>query len=176
MNDLRELARLIRQRNTLDEAIAHLIGRPALLGHLGEYIASRVFNIRLSEIATTKGIDGHFGDGPLEGRSVNIKLYAMLEGILDIRADALADFFLVLTGPRSSVMSSRGQTRLFSIQGVYLFASSELVQDLTKRGRKLGVAASVRTPLWNAAELFPRQINSRLILSPEQHAMLELFQ
>lgn len=172
---LSRLAELLRQRNALDDAIARLIGRPALTGHIGEYLASRIFNIRLSESATTKAIDGYFASGPLEGRSVNIKIYEMLEGILDIRPDALPDCYLVLTGPRSPALSSRGKSRVFCVRGVYLFRAAEVVQDLTQRGRSVGVAASVRRSLWDAAEVFPRQTCNLLPLTDQQRAMLELF-
>ena len=172
---LHELARLIQQRNALDEQIARLIGRPAQLGHIGEYIASKIFNITLTPTATTKGIDGHFADGPLAGRSVNVKFYPKLQGILDMRPDGVPDYYLVLTGPRSLAMSSKGQTRPVSIQAVFLLEGSAVVEDLTGRGKKVGIASSVRASLWEAAEIFPRQTNTRLTLSQERRAMLELF-
>ena len=175
-DDLGHLALLIQQRNTLDDQIARLIGRPAQLGHIGEYIASKVFNITLTPIATTKGIDGHFADGPLTGRTVNIKFYPKMEGLLDMRLDGVPDFYLVLTGPRVLAMSSKGQPRPVSIQAVFLLEGSAVVEDLTHRGRKVGVASSVRSARWEAAEIFPRQANTRLILSTEQRIMLELFQ
>ena len=76
MEDLGLLASLIRQRNAAEIKIAAIIGRPASIGHLGEYIASKIFNIDLVRSASHKAIDGHFSDGPLAGRSVNIKWYA----------------------------------------------------------------------------------------------------
>ena len=111
MQDLARLAALIQQRNAIDQEIAQLIGRPALIGHVGEYIASRLFGIDLMASASHKGIDGYFGDGPLAGRSVNIKWYAKLEGMLDITPAALPDTYLVLAGPPDSALSSRGATR-----------------------------------------------------------------
>jgi hypothetical protein len=53
-----KLAQLIHERNRISEEIARIIGRPALSGHIGEYIASKIFNIRLEESAISKGIDG----------------------------------------------------------------------------------------------------------------------
>ena len=44
-----------------------IVGRPALIGHVGEYIASRVFGIALEHSAANKGYDGRFTDGPLAG-------------------------------------------------------------------------------------------------------------
>ncbi len=70
---LRRLAALIRQRNGIEREISEIIGRPAHPRHMGEFLAARIFNIRLSDSATTKGIDGHFVDGPLAGKSVNVK-------------------------------------------------------------------------------------------------------
>lgn len=39
MNDLAQLAELIKLKNAVDEQISHLIARSALIGHVGEYIA-----------------------------------------------------------------------------------------------------------------------------------------
>jgi hypothetical protein len=72
-DDLAGLAALIRQRNAIETEITQITGRPAVLGHLGECVASRVFGIALAHAATEKGIDGHFVSGPLRGSSVNIK-------------------------------------------------------------------------------------------------------
>jgi hypothetical protein len=36
-------------------------------GHLGEWIASVVFDIELESSASAKGIDGRFRSGPLRG-------------------------------------------------------------------------------------------------------------
>ena len=100
-SSLQTLASLLHERNALDARIAQLIGRPASPGHVGEFIAAAVFDIDLFESATQKAADGVFRRGALQGRTVNIKIYGKQEGILDIRPDALPDFYLVLTGPRS---------------------------------------------------------------------------
>ena len=42
---LERLAELLRERNRVSTEIAALIGRPALNSHVGEYIASQVFDI-----------------------------------------------------------------------------------------------------------------------------------
>ena len=45
--NLERLAELLRERNRVSTKIAALIGRPALNSHVGEYIASQVFDIEL---------------------------------------------------------------------------------------------------------------------------------
>ena len=57
---LDELAQLIREKNEHDARITAIVGRPALIGHVGEYIASQIFNVALHESATHKGSDGYF--------------------------------------------------------------------------------------------------------------------
>jgi hypothetical protein len=47
MDNLKELANLIEKRNEIDRKIADIIQRPAIPGHIGEFIASRVFDIQL---------------------------------------------------------------------------------------------------------------------------------
>lgn len=58
MDDLDQLAKLLRQHNQIGHQIAGLIGRPALTGHLGEFIASRIFGIELERSANAAGSDG----------------------------------------------------------------------------------------------------------------------
>src|SRR3954471_1765925 len=81
-SDLAVLTDLLRHRNEIDRQIAGLIGRPAERGHLGEFIASRLFGIRIAGSATQKDLDGWFESGPLAGKSVNVKLYGLHEGLL----------------------------------------------------------------------------------------------
>lgn len=64
MSNLEELVRLIHARNETDEEISGIIGRPAEKGHVGEYIASKVFDIALEHAATEKAHDGRFTTGP----------------------------------------------------------------------------------------------------------------
>jgi len=175
MEELKELAELIRQRNALGKEITRIIGRPGQIGHLGEFIAARVFDIALETSAVNKGFDGRFRSGPLAGKSVNIKWYAKKEGLLDIRVDAVPDFYLVLTGPPTKVLHSRGEDRPWLIDSAFLFDAVPLVESLRLRELKLGVATSVRNALWAAAEVFPNARNEKLPLSPDQCAMLSLF-
>lgn len=175
MNDLKQLAELITKRNLLERDITALIGRPAAIGHIGEYIASRVFHIALVESASHKSIDGRFSNEPLKERTVNIKWYAQREGLLDITPDTLPDYYLVLTGPKSAVMTSRGQVRPWVIESVFLFEAQALVDELKRKGVKIGIATSVQQPLWTKAEIYPAQSNDVLILSEQQRQELTLF-
>ncbi|HUW15344.1 MAG TPA: hypothetical protein VM537_36875, partial [Anaerolineae bacterium] len=154
---------------------ASLIGRPAQLGHIGEFIASQVFGIVLEESASRKAIDGHFAGGPLAGRTVDIKWYGRQEGILDISPSDLPDYYLVLAGPKSAASSSRGGVRPWTIVSAHLFDASELADDLRRRGLKVGVASSLCQVLWQEAEIHPQQRNCRLVLTPGQLEMLALF-
>ena len=60
MKNLKQLADLIGKLNALEPEITALIWRPAQIGHIGEYIASRIFGIELVESAAHKAIDGSF--------------------------------------------------------------------------------------------------------------------
>ncbi len=175
MDNLIQLAELIKVRNSIGNDIAALIGRPAQIGHVGEYIASAIFNISLEESATHKGSDGYFIDEPLVGKSVNIKWYGKQEGILDINPNGIPDYFLVLTGPKSVAPTSRGSIRPWIIESVFLINGKELIDILHERGVKVGIATSVIKQLWEGAEIYPQQRNNTLILSNEQCNMLDLF-
>lgn len=176
MDDLVALAELVKARNAVASKIAALIKRPALIGHVGEFIASRVFEIDLEESATQKGFDGSFKEGTLRGCSVNIKWYAKQEGVLDMTPPALPDYYLVLAGPRASAESSCGMTRPWAIEAVYLFNARELAALLESRNIKVGVGTSVRQGLWSEAEIYPTQRNTRLVVSNQQRELLALFQ
>ena len=175
MNDLVRLAELIRQRNAVERKITTVIGRPATTGHLGEFIASKIFRIRLADSASQKGIDGQFHDGPLAGRSVNIKFYPKHDGPLDLSQVASSDFILVLAGPKSAPASSKGQFRPCVIESVFLFDTTVLIDDLRRRGAKFGPATSIRQHYWQAAEIYPVQRSNLLLLSEEQRRLLALF-
>ncbi len=173
--DPQRLADLIRQRNEIGREIAALIGRPATIGHVGEFIAAAVFDIELEESASGRGIDGHFRSGPLAGRTVNVKWYAKHESLLAITPDSLPNFYLVMTGPRSQAMTSRGEARPWLIESVFLFEAAPLVERLKARGVQIGVATSVTRAEWEAAEIYPQPRNPRYRLSEAQRAMLALF-
>ena len=173
--ELRRLASLLKQRNAVDREIAVVLGRPAHAWHIGEFVAAEIFDIRLNESATQKGTDGYFASGPLVGGSVNIKKYSTDQGLLDIKREALPDFLLVLTGPRTPPASSRGTTQPWTIESIFLFEAVPLAKQLSERGVKIGTATSVRRGHWDGAEIYPSPINPALRLTPEQISMIELF-
>ena len=171
------LAELLRERVHLDARIANLIGRPALSGHIGEFIAAEIFGIALNESASAANTDGTFINGPLAGKTVNVKLYGKNEGLLDLPREGMlaADYTLVLAGPRSSAASSRGTTRPIVVTAVYLFENEELLTSLRLRGVKIGVATSVSRSVWEAAEIYPIKRQERLLLDDRQRELLALF-
>ena len=175
MDDLRRLADLLGVMNAVAGDIAALIGRPTQIGHVGEYIASRVFDIQLAESASNKCIDGYFRSGPLAGRSVNIKWTTKNDGLLNLAADSPPHFYLVLAGPKTAPGSSRGTHRPWVISAAFLFDGAELHSALLAAQTKIGVATSVRQRYWQAAEIYPEARNARLVLSDEQRAALTLF-
>ena len=175
MKKLERLAGLIHAKNKIDDEIAEIIGRPSLTGSIGEYIASEIFKIELEQSAVEKGIDGRFTQGPLKEQTVNIKFYAKRENLLDINPDHLPDYYLVITGPKSSPVSSRGTTRPWLISSVYLFNSQKLMNELKNRDVKIGIATSVISKLWDEAEIYPNQGSNIIALSEEQVQQLRLF-
>ena len=174
-DELEELAKAVQRKNRADAEIARIIGRPALIGHTGEYIAAIIFNIKLRRSAASKGIDGCFVGGDLAKKTVNIKWYSKMEGVLDITPEAIPDFYLVMAGPRGAATSSRGTTRPWLISHVFLFDGRELITELESLGVKIGIATSVRKYLWEMAEIYPTQRNNQLVVSEEQRRLLSLF-
>jgi hypothetical protein len=96
---LLQLAELLRIRNELDARISQVTGRSARPGDVGEFIASRVFDIELAATATQAGYDGRFRSRPLAGRTVDIKTYGDAFGGLGMSAHA-CEFYLILSGSR----------------------------------------------------------------------------
>jgi len=175
MDNLKQLALLLHKRNLLEREITALINRPASIGHIGEYIASVIFQIDLEKSASQKSIDGRFRDGSLVGCTVNVKWYAKQEAMLDVMPEALPDYYLVLTGPKSGAMSSRGQVRPWVIECVYLFGAQALIEELRQSNVIMGIATSVRQAMWAKAEIYPSQNNPFLQLSEDQKTALALF-
>jgi hypothetical protein len=172
---VRDVARLLRERNAIDEKIARITGRPVASGHLGEWVASQIFDIRLEESASAPGIDGRFRAGPLQGRTVNVKWYMKHQGLLDSSESAVLDYYLVLAGPPSPAGSSRGTTRPWCIESVYLFDARQLRSEQEARGVKRGVASSVTRQQWLAAQIYPIAHNRVLPVASSQAALLQLF-
>ena len=159
----------------IDNQIAALLGRPAERGHTGEYIAAAIFGITLEESAVNKGSDGIFTAGALAGRSVNVKWYGKQFGLLDINPDGGTDYYLVLTGPKSTALSSRGSTNPWVISYVFLFDAAKLNIVLQTRGVKIGIDTSVVIEQWRQAEIYPEQNNLLLPLNDDQKKQLALF-
>jgi hypothetical protein len=173
--ELAELAALLRERNALDARLGRLLDRPASTGHIGEWIAARVFQIALASAANASGYDGHFTTGRLAGRTVNVKTYGKREGLLDMKSTAPLDYYLVFTGPKAVAMSSRGTLRPFCIDAVYLFDAHRLRVELSERGVKFSEATSVRAVHWDEAEVYPRPNNPLLMVSDAQRHQLAMF-
>jgi hypothetical protein len=169
------IASLLRQRNEIDSSIAKVINRPVTAGHLGEWIASQIFDIVLEESAATQGFDGRFRSGPLQGYTVNIKWYMKRTGLLDTTAFPGLDYYLVLTGPPTPSGSSRGVSRPWCIQAAFLFEERLLNAEQAARGIKSGIASSVIRRLWDEAEIYPQARSRLLITTREQVQMLRLF-
>ena len=142
---------------------------------VGEYIAAQIFNITLERSARKRAHDGRFIAGALAGRTVNVKWYGKQEGVLDLHARGAPDYYLALTGPAGSAVSSRGGTRPWVIQSVYLFDARRLLEDLRARDIKIRTGSSVRQVLWKAAEIYPEPRNTILVLPQEQRDLLALF-
>ena len=131
------------------------------MGVSGEFIASLVFDIKLEE-SGHKGSDGRFRSGPHKGKSVNVKWYIEWGKKLDINADNLPDFYLVLTGSKDEAASK------IITENVFLFEAVSFVLKLRERGTTIGRGdpTSTRNEDWRAA---------RLRLTEEQKASLQLF-
>ena len=178
MNDkkLQELAALIAKRNAISTEIARIIGRPAFDGHIAAYIASEVFAIDLHVSAANKGFDGHFREGKLVGRSVNVKWRGKADRTLNLSPEpSSSDFYLVFAGPAGPPGSSRGQDRPWEIEKVYCFEAAVLLGQLSKRGVKIGTAGSVADEFWRGAEIFPDARANCLMLSDAQRNALSWF-
>lgn len=182
-DDLDRLAALLRQHNKITDEIASLIRRPAERGHVGEWIASKVFGIRLADAATERGFDGVFAGGSLEGRRVNVRWYGFREDMLDLDPSGRAEFYLVMTGAKRAAVSSRDTSRPWVITAVFLFDfdAARLHEALRTGGKTLpkpgdeNKTRSVAGEFWEAAEIHPTARSPLLVLTPEQHDLLGLF-
>ena len=170
MKELRSLAKLVKTRNDAARKISKKIGTPALIGNVGEYIAERVFGIKLETSRTKMGIDGKFKWGALQGLTVNVKMYTIPK-VLDINHDAPADLYLVLAGPSDQ----SGKILPWCIHNAFLFDYKELMKDFKTHERKIKREMSLRKELWTQAEIYPEKRNRRTVLSANQRKMLSLF-
>ena len=172
---LARIAALLGERNRVDASIAKVIDRPVTAGHLGEWIASQIFDIALAESAANQGFDGRFRSGSLRGCTVNIKWYMKRTGLLDTTEFPDLDYYLVLTGPASPSGSSRGISRPWCIQAVFLLEARQVRAGQVARGVRSGIASSVIRKRWDAAEIYPQARNPLLIATPEQVQLLQMF-
>jgi hypothetical protein len=138
-------------------------------------LASQVFDIGLEQSAAATAIDGRFRCNPLQNRTVDIKWYLKREGLLDTSESDQLDYYLVLTGPAAAAASSRGTTRPWCIEAVFLFDAQQLRAEQTQRGVRRGAASSVLKQQWLAAEIYPYPRNPLLPISHEQSELLALF-
>ncbi len=164
------LAVLLRDRNAIDAKIASLIGRPVFAGHIGEFIAARVFDIEMNTSATAKGHDGVFRSGPHTGKTVNVKMHAAHSGLLDMSVADPPDLYLVVAGPSVPAATSRGTHRPLVIESVFLLSHEELLAS----GVKPGIAASVRKAIWTKGCVFP-SASEEFPIAEEQKEILRLF-
>jgi hypothetical protein len=169
---LNELAVLLAERDRVEKQIAGLIHRPPLLGDIGEFIASRVFDIELAPTAVQAGYDGWFGGGSLTGATVNVKAYGDAYGGIDISPHP-CDYYLVLSGPRKPWPPGEHRWR---IAAVYLFDAKLLLAELRGRNIKIGINTSIRTKDLTSAQLYPVEAPGAPIhITEEQRAELSLF-
>jgi len=174
VSDLPQLASLLKSRNTIDSKIATLIGHPVQAQSVGEHIASVIFGIALEEPTPHKTSDGRFTRGPLAGHTVDIQWHPRHDGILHLKTDPLPDYYLVLVGSKEAAMF-HNLSIPWVIESVFLFDAGELYTALRERGVQIGKSTSITGPLWERAEIYPVQRNTRLVLSNEERAQIALF-
>lgn len=157
------LATLLKRRALIDDEISVMIGRPALKGHIGEYVAAAIFDIELNRSGSAKGNDGFFRGGPFRGRRVNVKFYTRWDGLLDMHVgDGAPEHYLVLAGTGSGS---------WGIQDAFLFDHAALIAA----GVRAGTACSVKRALAEAARVYPGRPDGFFELSHEQAAAIECF-
>jgi hypothetical protein len=110
--------------------------------------------------------------------TVNIKYRSTRKRILNLEqsfdANDHADYYLVLHGPNAAVKAEDDTNLPFVIEMIYLFEAPALLASLQKSG-KAKVGKFVPVALWNAAEIYPNQVNPALMVTDEQRAALQLF-
>jgi hypothetical protein len=172
---LQQLAGLLAIRNQVATQITATTGRPALLGHLGAYIAAQVFDIALEASAANEAFDGRFKSRPFAGKAVDVSWYPRRENLIDLRADDPPDHYLVRSEPRGPAASARGDDRPWLIEAVHLFVARTLLDCLKRRGAKIGIAASVASDSWGPSQWHPTTSPGLPELTQEQGDALCLF-
>ena len=112
------IARMLQERNAIDEEIAAITGRPMTSGHLGDWDASRIFDIELEPSARRSEYRRRLPLCAAAGRLRQYQWYSKRDGVLDATGSERLDFYLVLTGPPSAAASSQGSTRPWRIDAV----------------------------------------------------------
>src|SRR5437588_7735410 len=175
MNNLPQLASLLKSRDAIDYKIATIIVHPTQVQSVGEYIASVIFGIALTrKIVVHKNSDGHFVRGPLAGQTVDVQWRTKHDGILHLKTDPLPDYYLVFVGSKEATIF-HNLSIPWVIDAVFLFDAGELYTALRERGVQVGKGTSITGPLWERAEIYTAQKNTRLILSNEERGQLALF-
>ncbi len=172
MSDLNQLSSLIKSRNTIDGKLASIIKKSAQIGNMGEYIASIIFEIALDSTGKARGYDGRFTRGSLAGQSVDVQWRVRRDGQINIKIDAIPDYYLVFTGPPTC---NPPYASPWLIESIFLFPAMELRAALHERGVQIGNNTSVALPLWERAEIYPIPRNSGLVLTEEQRKQLIIF-
>jgi hypothetical protein len=175
LDSVTAVARLVRERNELEGEITRIINRPAVPGHLGEWLASQLFDIDLESPDSAEAFDGRFASGPLATRTVNIEWIGKRDEDLDLTSSRPVDFHLVFTGPKALALTTKGIARPLRINGCYLFDARGREARPDARGATPGAGSSVLAQEWDAAEIFPRPNNPLLPIGPETHGVLGLF-
>jgi hypothetical protein len=166
-----DLAALLRERALIGQQITKIIKKAPHAGHIGEFIAARVFDIELHLHAAHPGSDGVFRAGPLAGRSVNVKFYSRWDGLLDVPAHHVPDYILVLTGPAAKA-GDTGPTSNCLIASAFLFDYAALIAA----GVKPIIAASVKKTLWEEARIYPESgAKARVVIDDRQRGWLQAF-
>ena len=170
---LGELAQLMRKRNEIDNYISNIINRPSEKWHIFEYIAYKLFPIKLNESASEGGHDGIFTDGDLIGKKVDIKYYAINNHLIDLNPQVDKDtYLLIFTGPYEPALSSKGKTRPMHIDKIHLFNEKMLCDQLNNRV-KVGIATRVKSEYWEGKEIYPEnQWNINLKLKIDELKLL----
>ena len=174
MNNLSQLASLLKSRDTIDSKIAHIIGHPTGVQSVGEYIASVIFGVVLDASPEHKERDGRFTRGPLMGHTVDVQWRTRHDGILHVKTDPPPDYYLVFVGSKEA-SAIQSLSIPWVIESVHLFHASELLQALRERGVQIGTGTSITGPLWEHAEIYPALNNVQLRLTGEERELLALF-
>lgn len=174
-----DLANAVREKNVVDADVARLLDRPALPGHFGEFVASRVFDIKLHASAAHPGSDGMLRSGPLKGKRVNIKYTTKRDGLLNMSKDGKTEphCYLVMTGPKEDAGPSQGKVRPWVIESVFVFDGRKLVGELKTLNpeKRIGVATYVPVDLWARAMIYPQARSRLLAVTDAQREQLRRF-